>query len=130
MIKALTHIEAAPFFAHPSQQRASGMIGDPEEWMHYRSLNDVCGAFHLNLWRDVWMGHIAVKPTGWGRSDQDVTAILQSFAAEMNAVRIIGWVRESNRAMLALCRRIGFEIDGRLPLAEPVIMIGWEPKWL
>jgi hypothetical protein len=128
MIRTLTNTEAAPYFAHPSQQRASGVIGEPEEWMHYRALNDVCGAFHLNLWPGVWMGHIAVKPTGWGRSDQDVTAILQGFATETGAARIIGWVRESNRAMLALCRRVGFEIDGRLPLAEPVVMIGWSAK--
>ena len=127
MIRTITSTEAAPYFAHPSQQRASGLIGEPEDWMHYRAAGDFCGAFHLNLWPGIWMGHLAAKPGAWGKCDQDALAILRGFSAEVNAARIIGWVKESNRAVLALCRRIGFETDGRLPLADPVMMIGWTP---
>jgi RimJ/RimL family protein N-acetyltransferase len=54
-------------------------------------------------------------------------AILQAFALESGAERIVGWIEERNRAALAMCRRIGFEVDGRLPLAEPALMIGWRP---
>ena len=125
MPRILTHTEAAPYFAHPSQQRASGLIGEPEDWMQYRASGDVCLSFHLNLWPGVWMVHLAAKPGAWGRCDGDVTAILRAFSAEVNAARIIGWVKESNRAVLALARRVGFETDGRLPLVEPVIMVGY-----
>ena len=36
-------------------------------------------------------------------------------------------LKESNRAVLAMSRRVGFEVDGRLPLAEPVTLLGWRP---
>ena len=62
-----------------------------------------------------------------GRGDRAARAILQAFSAEVGAERIIGWVREDNRAVLAMSRRVGFEIDGRLPLAVPVALLGWRP---
>ena len=73
------------------------------------------------------MGHLGVKKDALGRSDEAMLAILQAFALESGAERIVGWIEESNRAALAMCRRIGFEVDGRLPLAEPALMIGWRP---
>lgn len=73
------------------------------------------------------MGHLGVKKDALGRSDEAMRAILQAFALESGAERIVGWIEERNRAALAMCRRIGFEVDGRLPLAEPALMIGWRP---
>lgn len=73
------------------------------------------------------MGHLGVKKDALGRSDEAMMAILQAFALESGAERIVGWIEERNRAALAMCRRIGFEVDGRLPLAEPALMIGWRP---
>ena len=73
------------------------------------------------------MGHLGVKRDALGRSDEAMRAILQAFALESGAERIVGWIEERNRAALAMCRRIGFEVDGRLPLAEPALMIGWRP---
>jgi hypothetical protein len=96
--------------------------------MDYRTLDGLCGAFHMHLWPGVWMGHLGALP-GVRRVDGAAVAILQAYAAEVGAERIIGWVKASNRPMLALCRRIGFEIDGTLPLAEPVVMVGWRPQW-
>jgi hypothetical protein len=122
LILRLSAKEAAPYFQHPAQ----GMVGDPEEWMTYRAKDGLCGAFHAHLWPGVWMGHLGALP-GVYRVDAAALAVLRSFAAEVGAARIIGWVRESNRPMLALCKRIGFEIDGRLPLAEPVVLTGWRP---
>lgn len=129
MIAAITAQEAARYFNSPSQRRASGLIDDPEDWMHYRATGGVCGAFHENMLPGVWMGHLGALPEAWGALDEAAAQIVGSFAAEKNAARIIGWVRQSNRPMLALCRRIGFEIDGILPLAEPVAMVGWRPEW-
>ena len=95
--------------------------------MHYRADSGACMAFHLNLWPGIWMVHIGVLPQALGKADAAVVRILTAFAAEVGAARIIGWVKESNRATLAMARRVGFEIDGRLPLSEPVIMLGWRP---
>ncbi len=121
MIRHLTAAEAKPYFLHPAQG-----LGEPEEWMAYRALDGVCGAFHQHLWPGVWMGHLGALPGVYG-VDKAALAILRDFTAEVGAERIIGWVRESNRPMLALCRRIGFETDGIMPLAEPVCMVGWRP---
>jgi hypothetical protein len=122
LILRLTAAEAAPYFKHPAQ----GMVDEPEDWMDYRAVDGLCGAFHAHLWPGVWMGHLGALP-GVRRVDRAALAILRAYAAEVGAKRIIGWVKESNRPMLALCRRIGFEIDGKLPLAEPVHMVGWRP---
>ena len=118
MIQRLTAQEAVPYFTEPC-----------EEWMQYRALGGVCGAFHAHLWPGVWMGHLGARREAWGHLDAPARAIVASFADEVNAARIVGWVKESNRPMLALCRRIGFETDGRLPLAEPVLMVGWGRTW-
>jgi hypothetical protein len=122
VIERLTAQEAAPYFRH----RAQEMVGDPEEWMTYRAFGGFCGAFHMHLWPGVWMGHLGALP-GVYRVDEAAKAILRAFAEESGAVRVVGWVKKSNRPALALCRRIGFDVDGTLPLAEPVVMLGWRP---
>lgn len=122
MIQRLTAKQAAPFFWHPRH-------GDirKDAWMTFRACDGVCVAFHKHLWPGVWMGHLGVKKDAFGRSDDALRAILQAFVMESGAERIVGWLEEHNRAALAMCRRVGFEIDGRLPLAKPAIMIGWTP---
>ena len=44
-----------------------------------------------------------------GRGDRTARGHSQAFSAEVGAERIIGWVRENNRAVLAMSRRVGFE---------------------
>lgn len=122
MIRNLTVDEALPFFWHPYHGDMRG-----NDWMEYRACEGVCGAFHQHLWPGVWMGHLGAKLSARGNTLEPTKAILRSFADEVGAERIIGWVREDNRATLALCRRAGFEIDGRLPLSVPVLTIGWRP---
>lgn len=123
----ITAAEAEAYFAHPSQRKAAMLDGPLPDVCEYRAQDGVCGAFHLALWPDVWMGHIGVLPQSWGQVEPAAMAILRDFYEEQQPDRIIGWVKERNRAMLALCRRLGFEIDGRLPLSEPVVMLGWRP---
>lgn len=122
MIRTLTAQEAVPFFWHPYHGDIS-----TEDWMQFRACDGVCGAFHQHLWPRVWMVHVGMLKEAKGRGDEAAMAILRAFSVEVGAERIIGWVKESNRAVLAMSRRVGFEIDGRLPLAEPVIMLGWRP---
>ncbi len=118
----ITAQQAKPYFAN-----SPGLVDDPEDWMHYRADSGVCGAFHQHLWPGIWMGHVGVLPEALGKADAAVLRILTAFAEDRSAERIIGWVKESNRAALAMFRRVGFETDGRLPLAEPVILLGWRP---
>jgi hypothetical protein len=122
LIRTITAKQAKPFFWHPRH----GDITD-NGWMDFRACDGVCGAFHAHLWPGVWMGHLGVRKDAVGRSDAAARAILQAYALETGAERIIGWIDERNRAALAMCKRLGFEIDGRLPLAQPVIMLGWTP---
>jgi hypothetical protein len=124
MIQHLTAQDAREYFTDP----ACGLIGDdPAEWMDFRALGGVCGAFHRHLWPGVWMGHLGALRGALGQTTEPAKMILQSYAAEVGAARIIGWVEQKNRPMLALARRIGFTVDGVMPLASPVAMLGWEP---
>lgn len=120
MIRNLTPFQAAPFFWHADHGDVT-----KNKWMKFRACDGVCIAFHEHLWPGVWMGHLGVKRDAFGRSDEALRAILSAFALETGADRIVGWIKESNRAALAMCRRVGFEMDGRLPTAEPAIMVGW-----
>jgi len=124
LIQRLTAKKAAAYFQHP----AGGMDGVtfmPVPWMDYRACDGFCMAFHWR-WPGVYETHMGALP-GVRRVDQAMKAILQSYALEKGAERIVGWIKESNRPALALCRRVGCEVDGRLPLVDPVVMIGWKP---
>lgn len=119
--------EARAFFAHPSQQRASHIAPEdlPADGVEYWAKDGVCGLFHPSFWPDVWMAHYGVKPEALGRTVAPAKAILSAFWEEKKPARIIGWTKENNRAALAFARRLGFTVDGRMDLPEPVIMQGW-----
>ena len=122
MIQRLTAQEARQYFTDP----ACGLVGDdPEDWMDFRALDGVCCAFHQHLLPGVWMGHLVALRSAWGNTAKPLRTILEAYQQETGAARIVGWVSKSNRPMLALARRVGFEVDGELPLAKPVVMIGW-----
>lgn len=124
MIQRLSAHQAREYFTDP----ACGLVGDePEDWMDFRALDGVCVAFHRHLWPGVWMGHLGALRDARGHTTEPAKAILQAYAAEVGAERIIGWVDHRNRPMLALAKRVGFEIDGVMPLASPVILLGWRP---
>jgi len=119
-------IQAREYFAFPCQRRASMLQGElPDTGFEYWANGPVCGAFHDAPWPRVIMGHFAVKPHAKGFADDAARCILREVWAHYNPARIVGWMKESNRAGLAFVRRLGFQIDGRMPLAEPVVIVGW-----
>lgn len=127
MTRQISVDEAREYFADRSQQQASRITPEtlPDEGFEYWADEGVCGAFHKAPWQGVWMAHYGVKPEQWGRTTEPARRILRAFWAHHQPERIVGWTLESNRAALAFARRIGFEIDGRMDLVEPVVMQGW-----
>lgn len=121
----ITRDEARAFFAHPSQQ-LGGLSPDNLPDVEYWADGGICGAFHLALWPGVWMAHYGVKPDHWGRLDAPAKRVLTEFWQARQPQRIIGWTLASNRHALAFAKRIGFTIDGTMPLqGDALIMQGW-----
>lgn len=124
----ITPAAALAYFAHPTQRKGAMFDGDalPDACTYY-ALGGVCLAFHGGLWPGLIMVHMAALPSAWGRAEAPTLQILRQAAADLQAARIAGWVKQSNRLMCRFAERVGFEIDGRLPLAEPVMLYGWRP---
>lgn len=115
--------EAEAFFAHPSQRKAAMLDGPlPDLWYH--AAGPVCGAFHW-IWPGVLMGHLGVKAAGWGATLEPARAVLAEAWETYAPDRIVGWVKESNRSTCRWTERLGFTVDGRLPLPEPYVLYGW-----
>lgn len=124
----ITAREAREWFAHPSQQ-LHGL--DPEaltdDFLYYAN-GPICGVFHPMPWPGLWMGHYGVKPEGWGQLIRPAREILEQFAFDAGAYRVLGWTLASNRAACAFARRLGFVEDGRMPSPDgELILTGWMP---
>ena len=120
----ITIDEARQYFAHPSQRNNA----DPETlpvWAVYHALGGVCLLAHPMPLDGLWMVHLGVLPSAWGRVTEPARELLKEISAENRVERMLAWVPEDNRHVAALCRRVGFELDGRLPLARPLLMYGW-----
>lgn len=118
--------EARAYWAHPSQQimGASPEVLPDDPVFQYWADGPICLVLHPTFWPGVWMVHVGVKPEGWGRSVDPARRVLRAFAEAERAERIIAWMDERNRAVIAFARRCGFEDDGRMP---GVVMMGWRP---
>lgn len=125
----ITRAEAEAYFAHPSQLRG-GMIESPDdlpEWCRYYAQGGVCLIAHGGHWPGLVMVHLGAKPEAWGGVTIPARELLAEIWATESPERIAGWVKDNNRPMAALCRRLAMKIDGRLPLAVPVTLYGWRP---
>lgn len=116
---------AEAYFADPAARRAMMLDGPLPEFCDYYAQGGVCGCFHAGPWPGLIIGHIGVRREALGLADGPARAILRHVWKIHAPHRIAGWVKESNRAARALCLRLGMELDGRLPLPEPVLMYGW-----
>jgi hypothetical protein len=124
----ITAEQARPYFWHKSQLIGDGKVDDlHDDGFAYFATGGVCGMFHDLPWPGVIAGHFGVLREAWGAAVEPAREILHSVWVTYRPTRIVGWMIETNRAGLAFVRRLGFVVDGRMPLPEPVIMMGW--KW-
>lgn len=119
----ITPQEAAPYFWH----RNCALHGEIPEWAFCHAAGGVCGAFHWAPWPGWLQVHVGVMPQVRGRADEAALRLLHEAWEEHEPERIAALFKESNRPVAALCRRLGFQDDGRLPMREPVIIMGWAP---
>lgn len=121
---------AREYMRHPSQQLFDLGPEDLPEDFEYRAKHGLCLIFHGALWPGVYMVHCLADPKWWGDLDETAIALLGEFWDEQQPERIIAWVLESNRAVCAFTRRVGFVDDGRMALdSGDILMKGWR-KWV
>jgi len=113
---------AREYFAHPSQQVMGITPETLPDGFDYRADGPVCLIFHPAMWPRVFGVHIAAKPEGRGRLVEPVGRVMREFWAENDPLRVVSWVSEDNRAVIALARRCGAVIDGAF---DGVVMLGW-----
>ena len=95
-------------------------------WMDYRAEGGACMAFHESFWPGVAMVHLGANPRWWGALDGCVASLLREYWDDAKPKRIVAWVPARNRAVLAMARRVGFTVDGQMPLPDgEITMIGW-----
>ena len=118
--------EARQYWAHPSQADRGYTGADLPEWGDYWAEGGVCLMVHQSLWPGVLMAHLGVKPEAWGKAVEPVRRLLGEIMESEKPERIIAWVPESNRAVIALLWRIGAVQDGGMPLQSgAVLQFGW-----
>ena len=73
-----------------------------------------------------WGAHIAAKPQGWGKMDDDGKALLNEIWDALRPLRLVGWVETWRRSVIAFALRCGWIEDGRFRAgSEEIVMIGW-----
>ncbi|WP_288950427.1 hypothetical protein [uncultured Paracoccus sp.] len=125
MTRQITAAEAAEFFAHPSQRRGVDELALPEEGVVYWADGPVCGVFRDFCWPRVLDVHCGVKPEGWGKTVPHARAILEAVWHFYAPDLIVAQSLERNRAVLAMNRRLGFEVIGTMPTPERVVIQSW-----
>ncbi|MTH33062.1 hypothetical protein GL279_00420 [Paracoccus limosus] len=122
MTRRITVDEAREFFAHPSQ----GLTGAlPDAGVEYWADGPVCAAFRDFCWPRVLDVHCGVKPEAWGKTVPHARAILEAAWAFYAPDLIVAQSLETNRAVLSMNRRLGFEVIGTMQTPARVVIQGW-----
>lgn len=117
--------EARAFFAHPSQRKGMDGADLPSEGVDYWADGPVCAVFRDFSWPRVLDVHVGVKPEAWGRTVPHCRAILAAVWAHYSPDLIVALSKEDNRAVLAMNRRLGFTVIGKLPSPAGVVIQSW-----
>ena len=117
--------EAEAFFAAPIIRRAAKLNGPLPDFAEYYADGGLCLAAHPLGWPGVVMIHLGAKPEAWGHLDGPARRLLSEIAEDQRAGRIVAWIPDAYRAAQAMATRAGMQIDGRLPLLDPVTCFGW-----
>ena len=88
--------------------------------------NGLCvGMFH-EIYNGIWMAHQACHPDVWGKSVEPMMKILDTFDQMHVPQRVVGWTPENNRMALSFAKKIGFKVDGLMPLPSGnLVIMGW-----
>lgn len=125
MTRQITVDEAREFFRHPSQRKGFNPDDLPEDGVAYWADGPVCGVFRDFSWPRVLDVHCGVKPEGWGSTVPHARAILEAVWHYYAPDLIVAQSLAKNRAVLAMNKRLGFEVIGTLPTPESVVIQAW-----
>lgn len=125
MTRQISVDEAREFFAHPSQCKGFTPDQLPAAGVDYWADGPVCAIFRDFAWPFVLDVHCGVKPEAWGRTVPHCRAILRAAWNHYTPDLIVAQSLESNRAVLAMNRRLGFRVIGTMPTPDPVVIQSW-----
>ena len=128
MTRQISVNEARAFFAHPSQLRGFDPADLPVDGVEYWADGPVCGVFRDFSWPRVLDVHCGVKPEGWGHTVPHARAILSAVWDHHRPDLIVALSHETNRAVLSMNRRLGFEVIGTMPTPDRVVLQSWRPS--
>lgn len=118
--------EAETIANHPKVRPhlgGSGTLEIPDGVVLLRK-DGAVGMFHT-IFDGVWMGHHAIHPNMWGRAVEPMMNIIDHFRCEYRPARIIGWTPEDNRLAVNFAKKLGFSVDGVMPLPTGnLLMLG------
>ena len=118
--------DARQYFWHPAQRVGDASAADmTDDGFVYFAQDGVCLAFNDMPWPGVIVAHVGAMRSAWGKAVAPALAILRHVWDTYGPTRIVAWVRTANRAAISFAGKLGFVVDGTVPLPQPVIMMGW-----
>lgn len=123
-VVSCTRSEAEEIANHPRVRPhlgGEGRLSIPDGVVLLRKEGAVA-MFHP-IFDGIWMGHHAIHPSMWGRAVEPMMNIIDHFRSEYRPERIVGWTPEENRLAVHFASKLGFEVDGRMPLPTGALLM-------